>query len=180
MILKYMVLWGVYGVFMVYFITFVYSLSAPWQVYLDKKFLDSWAFLWVFMGFPIFYRILKANGTWFMNIWSYGVSMGFLWCILKLLCIASLHHDKCVSTQQIFRYMGFLMVFLQLLCIPSLYCAASDQRPRVVSNHPHMFLKNGKTITSWTSHKATSSYITLSRHSYGTVHPNFCFQSLCT
>ena len=29
MILEYMVVWGVYGVSMVYFITFVYSLSTP-------------------------------------------------------------------------------------------------------------------------------------------------------
>ena len=156
MIHEYMVLWGVYGVFMEYFIIFEYSLSAPWQVYVHKKFLDSWGFLWVFMEFPIFYRILKANGTRFMNIWSYRVSMVFLWCLLKLLCIASLHHDKCTYTKN-FRFIGFSMVFLQLLCIPSLYCAESDQRLRTVSNHLHTFLKNGKTITSWTSHKATSS-----------------------
>ena len=73
MICEYMVLWGVYGVFMVYFITFVYSLSAPWRVYLHKKFSDSWDFY----GFSIFYRILEADGTRFMNIWSYGMSMGF-------------------------------------------------------------------------------------------------------
>ena len=36
------------GVFMVYFITFLYSFSAPWQVYLDKKFLDSMGFYGVF------------------------------------------------------------------------------------------------------------------------------------
>ena len=36
-------------------------------------------FLWSFF---IFYRLLEANGTRFMNVWSYGVSMVFLWCIL--------------------------------------------------------------------------------------------------
>ena len=46
MIYEYMVLWGVYGIFMVYFKTFVHSLSAPWQVYVDKKFLDSWGFFY--------------------------------------------------------------------------------------------------------------------------------------
>ena len=60
MIYEYMVLCGIYGVFMVHFITSVYSLSAPWQVYLDKKFSDLWGF---FMGFSIFYGILKAIGT---------------------------------------------------------------------------------------------------------------------
>ena len=35
------VLWGAFVVFIVYFITFVYSLSTPWQVYLHKKFSDS-------------------------------------------------------------------------------------------------------------------------------------------
>ena len=75
---EYMVLWSIYGVFMVYFVTFVYSLSAPSQVYLHKKFSDSWDLYGVFMGFSIFYRILEADGTRFMNIWSYEVSMGFL------------------------------------------------------------------------------------------------------
>ena len=63
MIHEYMVLWSVYGVFMVFSITFVYSLSAPWQVYVHKKFSDSWCFYGVFIGFSIFYRILEANGT---------------------------------------------------------------------------------------------------------------------
>ena len=58
-------------------------LSAPWRVYLDKKFSDSWDFYRVFMGFSIFYRILEADGIRFMNIWTYGVSMSFLWCILQ-------------------------------------------------------------------------------------------------
>ena len=76
-----MVLWGVYGVFMVYYITSAYSLCAPWQVYPHKKFSDSWDFYGVFVGLSIFYRIFEADGTRFMNVWSYGVSMVFLWCI---------------------------------------------------------------------------------------------------
>ena len=89
----------------------------------------------------------------YMVLWGvYGIFMVYF----KTLCIPSLHHDKCTYTKN-FRFMGFLMVFLQLLCLPSLYCAGSDQRPHAVSNHPHMFLKNGETITSWTPHKATSS-----------------------
>ena len=106
-----MVLWGVYGIFMVYFITFVYSLSAPWRVYLHKKISDSWDLYGVFMGFSIFHRILEADGTRFMNIWSYRVSMGFLWCISQLLCIASLHHGECTYIKN-FQIRGFLYGFI--------------------------------------------------------------------
>ena len=66
------------------------------------------------MGFSIFYRLLKANGKWFMNIWSYGVPMVFLWCILELLCIAYLHYGECtyIKKFQIHRiFMGCLWVF---------------------------------------------------------------------
>ena len=59
MIYEYMVLWGVYGVFMVNFITFVYSLSAPKGVHLHKKFSDSWDFYGVFMGFQYFIGFWK-------------------------------------------------------------------------------------------------------------------------
>ena len=34
-----------------HFITFVYSLSAPWRVYLHTKFSDSWDFIWFFTAF---------------------------------------------------------------------------------------------------------------------------------
>ena len=67
-------------------------------------------FLWGFYGFSILYRILEAHGRRFMNIWSYGVSMGFLLCILQLLCIASLHHGECAYIK-IFKIHGFLFGF---------------------------------------------------------------------
>ena len=51
MIHEYVALWSVYGVFMVYFITFVYRLSAPWQVFLHTKFSDCWVFIWVLTTF---------------------------------------------------------------------------------------------------------------------------------
>ena len=70
-------------------------------------------FLWRFYGVSVFYRILEADGTRFMNIWSYGVSMGLLWRILQLLCIASLHHGECTYIK-IFRFIGFYMVFYSL------------------------------------------------------------------
>ena len=56
----YMVLWGIYGVFVVYFITFVYSISAPWQVYLDRKFLDSLDF------YGVFNILLDFESLWYM------------------------------------------------------------------------------------------------------------------
>ena len=65
MIHEYMVLWSVYGVFMVFFITFVYRLSAPWQVYLHTKFSDSWIFMGFSWGFRYFmgFRKLMVNDS---------------------------------------------------------------------------------------------------------------------
>ena len=71
MIHEYMVLWGVYGVFMVYFITFVYSLSAPWRVCLHK-FSDSWEFI----GFLWVFGILSDFGSGWFTIHEYMVFWG--------------------------------------------------------------------------------------------------------
>ena len=70
-----MVLWGVYGVFMVYFITFVYSfmiyeymvLCTMTSVPTQKNFrLMGFLMIFlqdeIFMGFSMFYQILEANG----------------------------------------------------------------------------------------------------------------------
>ena len=70
-----------HGFLMAYFITFVYSPSAPWQMHLHGKFSDSWVFYGVFIGFSISYRIFEANGMIheYMVLWCV---FGFLWCIL--------------------------------------------------------------------------------------------------
>ena len=64
-----MVLWGVYGVFMMYFITFVYSVSTPWRVYVYKKISDSWVFYGVF-------DTLSAFGSLWYTIHEYMVLWG--------------------------------------------------------------------------------------------------------
>ena len=103
-----------------------------------------------------------------MNIWSYGVSMGLLWCILKLLCIASLYHDKCTNTKN-FQIHGIFNGFLQLLRIPSLYCAVNSQHPRAVSNHASTVWKNEKT-TRETHDAVQNPYSTLVTLCDGDVH----------
>ena len=67
----FMNIWS-YGV---YFIAFVYSISAPWQVYLDKKFLDIWGF------YGVFNILSDFESLWYMIheymvLWGvYGVFM---------------------------------------------------------------------------------------------------------
>ena len=115
MIHEYMVLCGVYGVFMVYFITFVYSISAPWQVSLDKKFLESW-------GFYGFFNILSDfESLWYMIheymvLWGvYGVFMVYFITFVYSLCAPwQLFLHKKFSDSWVFQ------CILQLSCIPSL------------------------------------------------------------
>ena len=67
-----MVLWCFYSVFIVYFITYVYSLSAPWRVYLHKKFSDSWDF-YGFRYFIGFWKLIVHDSWIYYLMGCHGV-----------------------------------------------------------------------------------------------------------